>query len=99
MRGNPEIKTPLRYVHTDPDVIPQTLLTGDSTQRTDSRVLQVIYSFDPASLRLYVGQLMDVFIKADPVDGATTVRQHPDGPCGDPSEGSRKPEATDPRKP
>src|ERR1700687_2403205 len=58
VRGNPEIKTPLQYVRTDPDVIPKMTLTGDTTQRTDTRVLQVIYSFDPASLALYIGQLM-----------------------------------------
>jgi hypothetical protein len=27
-------------------------------------VLQVIYSFDPATLPIYVGQQMDVFIEA-----------------------------------
>lgn len=99
VRGNPEIKTPLQYVRTDPDVIPKTTLTGDTTQRTDTRVLQVIYSFDPASLPLYVGQLMDVFIEAAPAGGAASGTQHPARPCGDASSGNRKPEATDRRKP
>jgi multidrug resistance efflux pump len=80
LRGNPEIKTSLQYVRTDPDVIPKTLLTGDTTQRTDTRVLQVIYSFNPASLPLYVGQLMDVFIEA-PQLGETTSGQHQTDPC------------------
>jgi hypothetical protein len=70
------LKGPLQYVRTEPDVIPKVLLTGDTTQRTDTRVLQVIYSFNPASLPLYVGQLMDVFIEA-PAPGET-----PSGPCG-----------------
>jgi HlyD family secretion protein len=39
-------------------------LTGDNTERTDMRVLQVIYSFDPAALPVYVGQQMDVYIEA-----------------------------------
>src|SRR5215472_11544720 len=52
VRGNPELKTPLQYVRTEPDVIPRVLLTGDATQRTDTRVLQVVYSFDPAALPL-----------------------------------------------
>src|ERR1700680_1548461 len=77
VRGNPEIKTPLQYVRTDPDVIPKVTLTGDTTQRTDTRVLQVIYSFDPASLPLYVGQLMDVFIESAPIGGTTSSPQHP----------------------
>jgi len=99
VRGNRGIKTPLQYVRTDPDVIPKTLLTGDTTQRTDTRVLQVIYSFDPASLHLYVGQLMDVFIEAAPMGGATSGLQHSAGPCSDSSSGNRKPEATNGRNP
>ena len=99
VRGNPEIKTPLQYVRTDPDVIPKMTLTGDTTQRTDTRVLQVIYSFDPASLPLYVGQLMDVFIEAAPTVGAAPGLPHPARPCGDASGGNREPEGTDRRKP
>jgi HlyD family secretion protein len=83
VRGNPAIKTPLLYVRTDPDVIPKTTLTGDTTQRTDTRVLQVIYSFDPAALPLYVGQLMDVFIEAASNGGTVSGPQHRVGPCGD----------------
>jgi multidrug resistance efflux pump len=94
VRGNPEIKTALQYVRTDPDVIPRVTLTGDTTQRTDSRVLQVIYSFDPASLALYIGQLMDVFIEAAPIRAAASGPQHRAGPCGDLASGNvngRKP--------
>jgi HlyD family secretion protein len=78
LRGNPEITTTLRYVRTDPAVVPKTLLTGDTTQRTDTRVLQVIYSFDPASMPLYVGQLMDVFIEAPPLGKTTAGERQPD---------------------
>jgi HlyD family secretion protein len=99
VRGNPEIKTPLQYVRTDPDVIPKVTLTGDTTQRTDTRVLQVIYSFDPASLPLYVGQQMDVFIEAAPVGGTTSGVQQRAGPCGDPASGNRKTQPIDRRKP
>lgn len=99
VRGNPEIKTPLQYVRTDPDVIPKVTLTGDTTQRTDTRVLQVIYSFDPASLPLYVGQLMDVFIEAAPIGGTTSDPQHGLGPCNDPSSTSGKAGSVNRRKP
>ena len=98
LRGNPEIKTPLQYVRVDPDVVPKTTLTGDTTQRTDTRVLQAIYSFDPASLPLYVGQLMDVFIEAAPV-GRTAGPQQPEGSCGDSSGGNRRPDVVSKRKP
>jgi HlyD family secretion protein len=90
VRGNPQIRTPLQYVRTDPDVIPRTALTGDTTQRTDTRVLQVIYSFDPASLPLYVGQLMDAFIEAAPVGGTPSGSPAAAGPCSDLSGGNGK---------
>lgn len=83
VRGNPDLKVPVRYERTDPAVVPKVLLTGDSTQRTDTRVLQVIYSFARASLPVYVGQQMDVFIEAPPVGGTTTQAQPPSGPCRD----------------
>lgn len=73
VRGNANLKTSLQYVRLDPDVVPQQLLTGDATQRTDTRVLQVVYRFDPASLHAYVGQLMDVFIEAPPLPSTTAT--------------------------
>ena len=93
LRGSPGTKTPLEYVRTDPDVIPKTLLTGDTTQRTDTRVLQVIYSFPRASLPLYVGQLMDVFIEAAPIG------ENASDPCDDSSGANRRPGAAGQRKP
>lgn len=62
LRGNPEVSIPLHFVRIEPMVIPRTSLTGDSTERVDTRVLQVIFSFDPAGLPVYVGQLVDVYI-------------------------------------
>jgi len=88
VRGNPDIKTRLQYVRTDPDVVPKVLLTGDTTQRTDARVLQVVYSFDPKSLPLYVGQQMDVFIEAAGSNTAAQPKQAI-GSCQDVNE--RKP--------
>jgi HlyD family secretion protein len=87
LRGNPELKATLQYVRTDPDVIPKVLLTGDATQRTDTRVLQLVYSFDPGSLPVYVGQLTDVFIEAAPVTANTARTPIPAKPCGEPATG------------
>jgi multidrug efflux pump subunit AcrA (membrane-fusion protein) len=64
LRGNREVKTPLKFVRFEPFVIPKTSLTGDTTERVDTRVLQVIYSFERGDLPIYVGQQMDVFIEA-----------------------------------
>jgi HlyD family secretion protein len=97
VRGNPELKATLQYVRTDPDVIPKVLLTGDATQRTDTRVLQVVYSFDPGSLPVYVGQLTDVFIEAPLVSANTARTPNPARPCGEPA--GRKDHAVLRRKP
>jgi hypothetical protein len=43
--------------------VPRRSLSGDPTERADSRVLQVIYSFERAILPVYVGQRLDVFIE------------------------------------
>ncbi len=68
IRGNRDISTPLKFVRVEPYVVPKTSLTGDSTERVDTRVLQVLYSFDPKNLRnVYVGQQMDVFVEAQPI--------------------------------
>lgn len=70
LRGNTSLSTPLTFVRFEPYVIPKRSLTGDSTERVDTRVLQVIYAFEPDSLPVYVGQLMDVYIEAPPVQAA-----------------------------
>jgi len=64
VRGNAELKTPLKFVRFEPFVLPKKSLTGDSTERVDTRVLQVIYRVQRDDLRLFVGQQMDVFIDA-----------------------------------
>ena len=48
----------------EPYVVPKLSLTGDSAERVDTRVLQVIYSFDRGELPIYVGQQMDIYIEA-----------------------------------
>ena len=64
LRGNNQIKTPLHFVCFEPYVVPKVSLTGDSTERVDTRVLQIIYSFERGNLPIYVGQQMDVYIDA-----------------------------------
>jgi RND family efflux transporter MFP subunit len=64
LRGNKEITTPLNFVRFEPYVIPKQSLTGDSTERVDTRVLQVIYSFERGDLPMFAGQQVDVFINA-----------------------------------
>jgi len=62
LRGNAELKTPLSFVRFEPLVVPKKSLTGDSTERVDTRVLQVIYKVEQDDLPLFVGEQLDVFI-------------------------------------
>ncbi|MBL0926249.1 MAG: HlyD family efflux transporter periplasmic adaptor subunit [Phycisphaerales bacterium] len=62
VRGNKQLKTDLKFVRIEPYVVPKRSLTGDSSERVDTRVLQVLYSFPRERLPVYVGQQMDVFI-------------------------------------
>ena len=70
VRGNAPVKTPLAFVRFEPYVTPKRSLTGDTTERVDTRVLQVIYRVERDDVPLYVGQQLDVFIEAKPDDGA-----------------------------
>jgi HlyD family secretion protein len=72
VRGNAALKTPLRFVRFEPFVVPKRSLTGDSTERVDTRVLQVIYRVERDDLPLFVGQQIDVFIDAQSDHGTGT---------------------------
>ncbi|HZE96989.1 MAG TPA: secretion protein HlyD [Planctomycetota bacterium] len=63
VRGNRELKTALQFEYVEPYVVPKRSLTGDSTERVDTRVMQAVYSFPSGALPVYVGQQMDVFIE------------------------------------
>ena len=65
LKGDPTVTFPLEFIRVEPYVIPKVSLTGSSTERVDTRVLQVIYSLTrPPDPPLYVGQQVDVFIEA-----------------------------------
>lgn len=63
VRGNASVTYPLAFVRTEPYVVPKKNLTGDATERVDTRVLQVIYAL-PKDAPLYLGQQMDLSIEA-----------------------------------
>ncbi len=65
VRGQSGTEFPLSFVRVEPYVVPKKSLTGDNTERVDTRVLQVIYAIDPKGQSLYVGQQLDVYLKAD----------------------------------
>jgi multidrug resistance efflux pump len=69
LRGDPRQEFKLEFVRIEPYVVPKKSLTGDNTERVDTRVLQVIYRVVPGQKPLYVGQQVDVY-----VEGATPAR-------------------------
>ncbi len=68
VRGNSSICFPLKFVRLEPLLIPKASLTGEPTERVDTRVLQVIYAFDRKDRPIYAGQLVDVYIDSIPAD-------------------------------
>jgi multidrug efflux pump subunit AcrA (membrane-fusion protein) len=73
VRGTNDLSTPVTFVRFEPLVIPKRSLTGQSFERVDTRVLQVLFAFPRERLPVYVGQQMDVMIEAKPVKGAARV--------------------------
>ena len=61
-RGETNHGLRLRFVRVEPLVVPKKALTGENTERVDTRVLQVIYAIDQPDQPVYVGQQLDVFI-------------------------------------
>jgi hypothetical protein len=51
-------------VRIEPYILPKRSLTGDSGERVDTRVLQVIFQFERGDTPVYAGQQMDVFLNA-----------------------------------
>ncbi len=72
LRGNSAIGATLRFAYAEPYVIPKSSLTGDSTERVDTRVLEVVYEIEDTSFPAYLGQLVDVFIEAPPISSSAT---------------------------
>lgn len=65
VRGHPKLKILLKYLYTMPYVIPKKNLTGLPTERTDTRVLQVLYTLPKqVDFPLFVGQQLDVFVQS-----------------------------------
>lgn len=62
LKGHADLKMNLRFVRIEPYVVPKRSLTGDSLERVDTRVLQIIYEFSRPEFPVYVGQQVDVFI-------------------------------------
>ncbi|BDY12304.1 efflux RND transporter periplasmic adaptor subunit [Hydrogenimonas cancrithermarum] len=63
VRGHPDMKLTLKYLYTEPLIVPKSIIQERPTERTDTRVLQVIYRFEHPDFPIYPGQTLDVFIE------------------------------------
>lgn len=64
LKGDPRVSMPLEFIRVEPYIIPKVSLTGASTERVDTRVLQVMFSLQkPEGTPIYVGQQVDVMIE------------------------------------
>lgn len=63
VRGQAGRRYELSFVRLEPYVIPKKNLTGDATERVDTRVLQAIYAL-PKDAQVYPGQMMDLSLDA-----------------------------------
>lgn len=66
LKGDTQNPLPIRFIRIEPYVVPKKSLTGDSAERVDTRVLQIIFEMDRPKIPLYVGQQVDVFIQRAP---------------------------------
>jgi multidrug efflux pump subunit AcrA (membrane-fusion protein) len=62
LRGGKVVEFPIEYVRTVPMVMPKRTLTGENSERIDTRVLELIYRFQQENPAVLPGQLLDVYI-------------------------------------
>ena len=68
VRGNSHIHFPLKFLRIEPYIIPKSSFTGNTTERVDTRVLQVLYNFEKNDLPVYPGQVLDLYIESKPIE-------------------------------
>jgi multidrug resistance efflux pump len=79
LKGRSRARFDLQFVKVEPYVIPKKSLTGDNSERVDTRVLQVVYALpDDRPIPLFVGQQMDVYIEKGDVPTSINLEIDPD---------------------
>jgi len=71
LRGGKIVEFPIEYVRTVPVVIPKRTLTGENSERIDTRVMEIIYRFTQDNPQVLPGQLLDVYIDSGLIAPAT----------------------------
>ncbi len=80
LKGSTTHAIPLQFVRIEPYIVPKKALTGDNSERVDTRVLQVIYRFQLPPFPVYAGQQVDVFIERPAASGPVTPAPPDDKP-------------------
>lgn len=75
VRGDAATPYELRFARVEPYVVAKRSLTGDNTERIDTRVLPVIYTVAAQDASLFVGQQVDVFVEANRAGAGTQLSQ------------------------
>jgi HlyD family secretion protein len=65
LRGDAVRKLQLSFVRVEPLVVPKRALSGLTTERVDTRVMQLIYAIVEDGMPILPGQQVDVLIEAD----------------------------------
>ena len=73
LRGGKIVEFPIEYVRTVPVVIPKRTLTGENSERIDTRVMEMIYRFTQDNPKVLPGQLLDVYIDSGLITPATSA--------------------------
>lgn len=73
IKGRRDHPIELQFVRIEPYIVPKQSLTGESSERVDTRVLQIIFRFAQSEVPVYVGQQMDVFLDGGPLTPAGPV--------------------------
>ena len=71
VRGGSREQVVLRFIRVIPDVAPKKTLTGENSERIDTRVVQVIYALENPPPFLQPGMLVDVAVAAKPFETTT----------------------------
>jgi multidrug resistance efflux pump len=61
-RGQSEPVFRLHFIRVEPLVVPRRILSGEGNERSDTRVLPLIYRLDPDAKAIYVGQQLEVYL-------------------------------------
>ena len=64
LQGDNRVQFPLQFIRLEPYLVDKQNLSNDIADKVDTKVLNVIYSFNSEADGLFVGQQMDVFIEA-----------------------------------